>query len=133
MGRVFRRARHVGVGRGDFSLDLRPDSQNRMQAVADKRADLDLQISLLAEHEVTKLVTGASALAERMGVRADLAEGARPVLPQGASGLLRLPIRAGPDQAHTPSVHRCRARGRYSDRRGAGARVTASFVSAARS
>ena len=32
-------------------------SQNRMAAVADKRADLDLQISLLAEHEITRLVT----------------------------------------------------------------------------
>ena len=33
-------------------------SQDRMAAAADKRADLDLQISLLAEHEVTRLVTG---------------------------------------------------------------------------
>ena len=32
-------------------------SQNRMAAAADERADLDLQISLLAEHEVTRLVT----------------------------------------------------------------------------
>jgi uncharacterized membrane protein len=32
-------------------------SQNRMAAAADKRADLDLQISLLAEHEVTRLAT----------------------------------------------------------------------------
>ncbi|WP_437951258.1 DUF1003 domain-containing protein [Sorangium sp. So ce296] len=31
-------------------------SQNRMQALADKRADLDLQINLLAEHEVTRLI-----------------------------------------------------------------------------
>jgi uncharacterized membrane protein len=30
-------------------------SQNRMAAAADKRADLDLQVSLLAEHEVTRL------------------------------------------------------------------------------
>jgi uncharacterized membrane protein len=30
-------------------------SQNRISAAADKRADLDLQISLLAEHEVTKI------------------------------------------------------------------------------
>ena len=30
-------------------------TQNRMSAAADKRAELDLQISLLAEHEVTKL------------------------------------------------------------------------------
>ena len=43
-------------------------SQNRMQAAADKRADLDLQISLLAEHEVTRLVTLVAAVAERMGV-----------------------------------------------------------------
>jgi uncharacterized membrane protein len=47
-------------------------SQNRMQAAADKRADLDLQISLLAEHEVTKLVTIVSALAERMGVQTEV-------------------------------------------------------------
>jgi uncharacterized membrane protein len=44
-------------------------SQNRMAATADKRADLDLQISLLAEHEVTKLVTLVSAIADRMEVR----------------------------------------------------------------
>ena len=30
-------------------------SQNRMAAVADKRADLDLQISLLTEHELTNI------------------------------------------------------------------------------
>ena len=28
-------------------------SQNRMAAAADRRADLDLQVSLLAEHEIT--------------------------------------------------------------------------------
>ena len=44
-------------------------SQNRMAAAADKRADLDLQISLLAEHEVTKLVALVSEIAERIGVR----------------------------------------------------------------
>lgn len=31
-------------------------TQNRMMAQADKRADLNLQISLLAEHEVTRLL-----------------------------------------------------------------------------
>jgi uncharacterized membrane protein len=31
-------------------------TQNRMAAAADRSADLDLQISLLAEHEVTRLV-----------------------------------------------------------------------------
>jgi uncharacterized membrane protein len=42
-------------------------SQNRMASAADKRADLDLQISLLAEHEVTKLTTLVEAIAERLG------------------------------------------------------------------
>src|SRR3712207_8814062 len=32
-------------------------SQNRMAALADKRADLDLQVSLLSEHEITRLIT----------------------------------------------------------------------------
>src|SRR3954469_7664799 len=31
-------------------------TQNRMAAAADKRADLDLHISLLAEHEITRLI-----------------------------------------------------------------------------
>jgi uncharacterized membrane protein len=46
-------------------------SQNRMAAAADKRADLDLQISLLAEHELTKLAGLVAAVAERLGVAAD--------------------------------------------------------------
>ena len=49
-------------------------SQNRMQAVTDKRADLDLQISLLAEHEVTRLATLVSAIAHRLGVRSGMDE-----------------------------------------------------------
>jgi uncharacterized membrane protein len=61
-------------------------SQNRMAAAADKRADLDLQISLLAEHEVTKLVTLVSGIADRMGVRteadADLEEITEDVAPE---------------------------------------------------
>jgi uncharacterized membrane protein len=44
-------------------------SQNRMQAAADKRADLDLQISLLSEHEITKLATLVAAIADRLDVR----------------------------------------------------------------
>ena len=46
-------------------------SQNRMAAAADKRADLDLHVSLLAEHELPKLVALVAAMAERAGVRAD--------------------------------------------------------------
>ena len=44
-------------------------SQNRMAAAADKRADLDLQISLLAEHEITKLATLVAEIASHVGVR----------------------------------------------------------------
>ena len=46
-------------------------SQNRMAATAARRADLDLQISLLAEHEITKLVTLSAAIAARLGVTSD--------------------------------------------------------------
>jgi uncharacterized membrane protein len=47
-------------------------SQNRMAAAADKRADLDLQISLLAEHEVTKLATMVAAIAKHVGVTTEV-------------------------------------------------------------
>jgi uncharacterized membrane protein len=43
-------------------------SQNRMAAQADKRADLDLQVSLLAEHEVTRLVVLVQAIAKKMDI-----------------------------------------------------------------
>jgi uncharacterized membrane protein len=43
-------------------------NQNRMAAAADKRADLDLQISLLAEHELTKVVAMVDAIADHLGV-----------------------------------------------------------------
>jgi uncharacterized membrane protein len=43
-------------------------TQNRMAAIADRRADLDLQISLLAEHEITRLITLTTAIAERLQV-----------------------------------------------------------------
>jgi uncharacterized membrane protein len=61
-------------------------SQNRMAALADKRADLDLQVSLLAEHEVTRLITLVTAIAERMGIEeardAELSELAQDVEPE---------------------------------------------------
>ena len=43
-------------------------SQNRATAAADKRADLDLQINLLAEHEITRLLNLTSLIAEKIGV-----------------------------------------------------------------
>ena len=51
-------------------------SQNRMAEIADKRADLNLQISLLAEHEVTRLIDLVSAIAKHL----ELEEGHAPEL-----------------------------------------------------
>ena len=45
-------------------------SQNRMAEAADKRAELDLQISLLTEHELTKLSSLVVAIAERLDIQA---------------------------------------------------------------
>lgn len=45
-------------------------SQNRMAQQEDRRAELDLQVSLLSEHEVTRLVEMVSAMAARMGIEA---------------------------------------------------------------
>jgi uncharacterized membrane protein len=43
-------------------------SQNRMQARADERADLDLQVSLLTEHEVTTLAGLVREIARRLEI-----------------------------------------------------------------
>jgi uncharacterized membrane protein len=47
-------------------------TQKRMAVLDAKRAELDLQISLLSEHEITRLLTLVTAMAERMGL--DLAQ-----------------------------------------------------------
>ena len=61
-------------------------SQNRASAAADRRADLDLQINLLAEHELTRLISLTQAIAAKVGVdpegHADLEELARDVAPE---------------------------------------------------
>jgi uncharacterized membrane protein len=61
-------------------------TQNRMQEEADRRADLDLQISLLSEHELTRLIHIVRALAERTGLdlsgEPDLEEIQRDVAPE---------------------------------------------------
>jgi uncharacterized membrane protein len=43
-------------------------SQNRTADAANKRADLDLQISLLAEHELTKLTALVATIAEKLEI-----------------------------------------------------------------
>jgi uncharacterized membrane protein len=53
-------------------------SQNRMTAQADERAELDLQVGLLTEHEVTRLVTMVAAIARAM----DLDEARDPEIPE---------------------------------------------------
>ncbi len=43
-------------------------SQNRMAAEADKRAELDVQISLLTEHEITKIVAVLNEMAAKFEI-----------------------------------------------------------------
>ena len=53
-------------------------SQNRQAALADQRAELDLQVSLLAEHEITRLVLLVTEMAKRM----DIPEAQDPEIPE---------------------------------------------------
>lgn len=43
-------------------------TQNRIAAQADKRSDLDLHISLLSEHEITRILTMVTAIAQRLDI-----------------------------------------------------------------
>lgn len=53
-------------------------SQNRLTALSDKRSDLDLQINLLAEYEITKILRLTDAIADHLGLN----EGQDPELDQ---------------------------------------------------
>jgi uncharacterized membrane protein len=61
-------------------------SQNRFAADADKRAELDLQISLLTEHEITKIVGLLNNMAARLKIdpedKAELEEAASDIAPE---------------------------------------------------
>jgi uncharacterized membrane protein len=61
-------------------------SQNRMNAQADKRAELDLQVSLLSEHEITRLITLVTAMAKKMNIEdandAEIEELSKDVYPE---------------------------------------------------
>ena len=61
-------------------------SQNRSAAAANKRADLDLHINLLAEHELTELTEVVMAMATRLDVqvgnRAEIEEVKKDVAPE---------------------------------------------------
>ena len=67
-------------------------SQNRMQEAADRRADLDLHINLLAEHELSKLAGLVARIAEKLDVPArspDLDEIQEDVSPERVLDALR--------------------------------------------
>lgn len=61
-------------------------AQNRASIAADRRADLDLQISLLSEHEVTQLVRLVTRIADTLGIQEagnpELSELQRTVAPE---------------------------------------------------
>jgi uncharacterized membrane protein len=59
-------------------------TQNRMADESDRRAELDLQVNLLAEHEVTRLIRQTSAIAEKLGVdvHEDVEELKRDIAPE---------------------------------------------------
>lgn len=61
-------------------------TQNRMMSEAAERADLDLQISLLSEHEITRVIMLVREMAKRMGIEAahdpELCELAKDVHPE---------------------------------------------------
>jgi uncharacterized membrane protein len=46
-------------------------SQNRMAAVADRRADLDLHINLLTEHELSRMASLVACIARKLEVDVD--------------------------------------------------------------
>ena len=46
-------------------------SQNRLSAEADRRADLDLQIGLLTEYELTRVIKMLDAIQDKMGIEND--------------------------------------------------------------
>ena len=60
-------------------------SQNRMSTAEAQRADLDLQISLLAEHEITRVLQLVARIAEKLDLEeasaSELAELKRDVAP----------------------------------------------------
>lgn len=61
-------------------------SQNRMAELSDRRANLDLQVSLLSEHEITRLIILVTEIAKKMDVKEahdpEISELAQDILPE---------------------------------------------------
>lgn len=72
------------VSYGEYATSFILIAQHRMAARADKRTDLDLQISLLSEHEIARLM--ALVTAQRMRIHSaqdsELTELAEDVAPE---------------------------------------------------
>jgi uncharacterized membrane protein len=65
-------------------------SQNRMARGQGQRAALDLQISLLAEHEITRLIRQVSAIAEHLGAgQDDVEELKRDIAPEAVLAVIK--------------------------------------------
>ncbi|MBA3726178.1 MAG: DUF1003 domain-containing protein [Armatimonadetes bacterium] len=43
-------------------------SQNRMQKLSDQQSELDVQVSLLAEHELTRVLVAVDLIAQKLGI-----------------------------------------------------------------
>lgn len=75
-------------------------SQNRMAAIADERADLALQMGLLGEHEITKLLALVTEIAKRMDIAdahdPELGELSRNVSPEQVLDRIAGPARDAP-------------------------------------
>lgn len=84
-------------------------SQNRMMAAADRRDDLDLQINLLTEHEVTSLMRLVRQIAERLDIpvaREEVAELERNVAPEAVMDAMDEEPGATPDPPALGSASR---------------------------
>jgi uncharacterized membrane protein len=61
-------------------------SQNRMAELSDRRANLDLQVSLLSEHEITRLIILVTEIAKKMDIKEahdpEIFELAQDILPE---------------------------------------------------
>jgi uncharacterized membrane protein len=79
-------AGHGRISRNHLFVDFILITQNRITAEADKRADLDLHISLLAGHEISRLTRLVTEIARQMGIHTaenpELAELAQDVAPE---------------------------------------------------
>ncbi len=73
-------------------------SQNRMAAMSDERADLDLQINLLSEYEITKILKLTDAIADHLGLK------------QGKDSELKELERTVPPDALLREMQKCKTR-----------------------